>query len=344
MNIGRNNYENYIIEYIEGIMNLEDSESMRGFLSQNPDIADEIEGLKDIRIIARDNPELNKTYFYKDFRFIAEINDKNFEEFCIAFFEGDLDDTSKALLINYIGEEIEKEKTFKAYQSLILKSDNNIRFKSKNRLKKHTIPIYRKYAFYAASIAAAVILAIVLKLNYYQQDVINITSKNTLAHKDKADIISLNKSSNDIKYQKENIKKTKSNYQEIAAVDTNRQSKDDYLLLVSITPMEAKISGISKENQNMILSNELLSKNDILKHSETDKVITLPNQAQKQTNQGNNLLIRALKLGIKGISDLTESNIALSTQTDDEGNLTAFAISAGEFGISRKMNSKLQKN
>jgi hypothetical protein len=317
---------------------------MRVFLINNPDVAEEAEGFKEINISSNELSKINRTTLYKSFSLITEINERNFEELCIAFLEGDVDKATKERILNYIGEDKEKLKVFKLYQSLKFKPDQNIRFQSKNILKKHTISAYRKYTIYAASFAAAIIVAILLNFKLNQPVINNIISENNSETIDKTVIISTEVNPIEVKKQKGDLIKRKSKYLEITAVDSNSQKKIEYIRLASIIPLKAEITGISEDVSETLLTNDILSQNTILNKSEFVDDPAITNQLDKKSKQRDNIIFKALKFGIKGISDLTESNIALSTQTDDEGNLTAFALSAGEFEISKKINSKSQKN
>lgn len=135
MNITRENYEIYVIDYLEGTMSFEMEEAFMDFLSENPDIREEIEGLSSfsdeelpIEEISLDKKGLHRTINDQ------KINLNNYEEFVIAKNEGDLTIESLKDLKNFIAEHPELEKDIKALELTFLKPDTSIVYPDKSLL------------------------------------------------------------------------------------------------------------------------------------------------------------------------------------------------------------------
>jgi hypothetical protein len=342
MKIGRNNYEEYILDFLDGKLNPGDHESMRLFLLNNPEIAEEIEAIKESKIPIISPKLIDKKSLYRDFTNITEIKENNFEELCVAYHEGDLDETAKDRLLSYIENDEQKEKLFSLYHDIRFEADMSIRFNAKNSLKKFRIANYRRYIVYSASVAAAILLLIVLyqrqnstiepvKIAVNKPDQVNQTyiQKESINEK----IVQIKKS------DKVRIKKS----EQIAAIDTNQKVKTEVLRLATLTPINA---GSFKDTVIIISlqpGTKLSSDEEDTSENRDNNILLADVKTQKRNNHKENIFIKALKIGIKGIGDITESNIELSTQTDENGNLTAFALSAGDFEIARTRN-KNQKN
>jgi hypothetical protein len=341
MKIDRHNYEEYIIDFLEGQLNSEGLQAMQLFLQHNPDIEDEVESMRQTELTVDGINYTAKNKLYRKINSITEINEKNFEELCIAYLEGDLDNMFKDRLLNYIEKDKDSKNIFLLYQAIRFKSDTRIQYPNKKLIKKYVIPVYRKILIYGTSVASTIIIALVLILHPDKSiSTSGITSnlKRNDLNVNPIDGIKNNSDRNNSEVLI--IKSSKSD--RLAAIDTNQNFKKDIIRLAVLKPINVSISETVNDT-TLHKKTEIISLATIDNSNNKDNEAILA-ESQQRKRQSDNILIKALKLGVKGISDLTESEIKLSTQTDDEGNLTAFALSAGEFEIARKINSKSQKN
>ncbi len=96
MKINRNNYETFLIDYLDGALDAAMLEELRLFLEANPDIREELDGLKNATLYAEEVRFTEKEKLKKPFlKTIAGIDENNYEEVFIAFYENDLDDERK---------------------------------------------------------------------------------------------------------------------------------------------------------------------------------------------------------------------------------------------------------
>ncbi len=137
MNINRNNYEIWLIDYLDEKLSPSEVEDLQLFLSQNPDIQEEFEDLDDIHLKAEplvfeSKSELRKT----EVAATANINEDNYEEHFLASHENDLSELKEKELKSFLKRNPGLQKEYELHASLILSADNQIKFEGKNQLKK----------------------------------------------------------------------------------------------------------------------------------------------------------------------------------------------------------------
>jgi hypothetical protein len=335
MKIDRNNYEQFMIDYFEGRLSASENEIMKQFLTQNPDIAEEINNSLPGITFDESNKTFSRDKIYNTFSDIVNINELNFEEFCVAYLENDLDRLSRELLLSYITSDPGKKEVFELFQKLKLEANTNIKYPGKQRIKRQVFPIYRTVSYF--SIIAASILLIIMFRNYHSEN--NYKSLNyIIAEKHSLNSSSTIKSVEPIKTKSEkqifNSSKIEPNI--IAVFDTNNPQVQNKVSLAALIPREIIINNKPLEEELTLINT-------------TTKVVAEELVSSKQPEKPSKLVhepfyIRALQFGVKGISNMTESNLALSAQIDKKGNLSEIGISSGGFEISRKLSSNTQKN
>jgi len=339
MEISRSNYENFIIDYIEGTLSAAGYKSMKLFLEKNPDIAKELQEIQNC--VLSDEPEykLDKSMLYKMHSEVHEINDNNFEEFCIAYYEGDLDLKTSEKLRKYVEEDPKRGRTFKLYASIKLLPDMEVRFPSRKSMKKFNISPGRRLYYYSAAAAAIILLAFLYRS--YQSFQINkgFNAQEHITIINNIPIVETESKTKNISF--ENIvDNQKASNNDIAAIDTQNTKNPDYIRLASIVSREALIENNIVSNQGIIESNTIKEEiNDIELISANPEISENKNPGTKNKK----ILIKALRMGIQGLGNLTENNLELIAQSDKDGNIIELGISTGQFEISRKKNSTTQQ-
>jgi hypothetical protein len=164
MKIDRNNYEAYFIDYLDGILSLEEIDLMLDFLNENPDLKEELKGLEHIKIgeSNEDVPAFNQLK-RTDFDH-PEI----FEETCIRAIENELSRQELELFQLHLAQNPEHQKEYELFRSTISEPDALITFENKHQLKKKG-KVYLPFFWYAA--AAVVMLGIFIFLPEKKQPV-----------------------------------------------------------------------------------------------------------------------------------------------------------------------------
>lgn len=136
MEINRNNYEAYLLDLIEGRLNVEDTRRVRDFLLMNPDCAggleeDQLWFLEPETVSFHGKEQLKKEFPNPE----SVLTDSNFDLFSIARIEGDLTREQKAHHAHLVEEDGEKLQEWRAWEQTKLVGET-IRFNRKEQLKK----------------------------------------------------------------------------------------------------------------------------------------------------------------------------------------------------------------
>lgn len=156
--INVHNYEEFAIDYMVGNLSIQEAEAFTAFLAQHPDIADEV------LLFNTDDTEIEQETFSSSSLKMnigeQRINDDNFEEYCIAAMEGDLDAHAEARLEAFIGNDASRRKVKEDFLQTRLQ-DETIVYPHKEDLKKrvHKPLLSRRLLNITASIAAASVFA-----------------------------------------------------------------------------------------------------------------------------------------------------------------------------------------
>lgn len=169
MKITRDNYEEYFIDYLDG--NLSDSqiEEFEAFLIQNPDLRNEVEGLENI-VMAPSKEDYPVKENLKQIDISIPVNDRNFDFFCIAEAEGDLNPAQKNALDAYLSKNPEKKKERDFLFKLKLKPEKDIQFTDKAGLKKSVFFLKRPAVYRTLAFAASIALLIVFYFSFLEND------------------------------------------------------------------------------------------------------------------------------------------------------------------------------
>jgi hypothetical protein len=161
MKINKNNYEHYFLDYLDGNLSDREIQMLEDFLLFNPDLRGELEGTEKI-ILSPESIVFDQKEFLKKPDLSLPVNENNFEDFCIARAEGDLNDKQHTGLIKYSKEHPGTEKLFILFARLHLTPDLSIVFPGKEKLKRTIILISREILYPLLSIAAAVTFMLIL--------------------------------------------------------------------------------------------------------------------------------------------------------------------------------------
>lgn len=150
--INRNNYEAYLMDYIDGKLNAVEVSEVLLFLEQNPHIQEELNGLKEIHLSEQDLPgpdfSLLMKPTYKDEK-------QKFETLIISKLEGEISEENSSILQK--GLLIYPELTHDIYlfEQTKLTPDTSIVFPNKHALKKGgwAVPLWQNGYSRAAAIA-----------------------------------------------------------------------------------------------------------------------------------------------------------------------------------------------
>ncbi|OFX18679.1 MAG: hypothetical protein A2033_02655 [Bacteroidetes bacterium GWA2_31_9] len=247
MNINRDNYEQFFIDYYDQNLSKSQIEELFLFIETNADAKEEFFAYSPEMTLAPENISFDAKIQLKQIDDDTIVSANNFDKFCIAQLDGDLNNKQKVDFEKFISDKPDYSKEFNLYKKTILKADESIVYTRKYALKhfvlkseKSSIKTNRIYWF-ASAVAASILLYFMLKINNSEQE--KIISDNT----------------NNIKF--ENLDSLLNQYQ------TNNQIANNNTETNNIVAEEAPVIERKKENikkiqpiQNFSAQNEVLAK------------------------------------------------------------------------------------
>ncbi len=160
MEISRQNYEQYFVDYLDGKLNDEQVGVLMSFLEFNPDLNEEFSDIEKMCLAPDETAFSGKAKLLKSESDLTEAFIlKDFDMYCISSMENDIADEDEEILQGIIGDDPDREDTYMLYRSTRLLPDESILYPGKARLKKRFITIpYRIILPAAAAVAALVII------------------------------------------------------------------------------------------------------------------------------------------------------------------------------------------
>lgn len=153
MEITRQNYEAYFIDYLEGNLDEKLVDRFIEFLQKNPDLKEELKLFESLTVLPETATFSKKNKLYKD-KFDVE---DEFNQAAIAHLEGNLNPKTKREFETYLSTHPDKQDDLNLFSKTILKADTEITFANKNKLYKRTKG--KIVLFWAGRVAAVLVLA-----------------------------------------------------------------------------------------------------------------------------------------------------------------------------------------
>ena len=154
MEINKNNYEAYFIDYLEGNLDERLVDDFIEFLQQNQDLKEELSLFETVSIEPENISFNKKENLYKE----KYDSEKEFNQAAIASLEKDISEKEKVEFDNYILAHPEKKNDVSLFAKTKLLADESIVFNKKNRLYHYSIG--RTVLFWSGRIAAILVLAL----------------------------------------------------------------------------------------------------------------------------------------------------------------------------------------
>lgn len=155
------NYEEYVIDYLEGTLNGDVLESFQVFLLAHPEIAAEIEDMAeaDLELQADEQVSFDASSLKVNVTAVGSIHADNYEEHFAESAGNFLNNQQENELQDFMEANPALEKDFQLYQMTALKPDMAVRFDGKQDLKR-PIPLWETAPRFAYRAAAILIVAL----------------------------------------------------------------------------------------------------------------------------------------------------------------------------------------
>jgi len=362
MLVNRENYEFFVMDYLDGKLSARDNELFTRFLNDHPDILEEVMNIGQIRLLPGDFIFPDKDLLKKGIKQESvNISHTEYGDYCIAYLEGDLLPSEINDFEIYLKRYPHKRKELELFRKVYLKPDTSIEFASKSKLKKLTIYQKRIRIISSLSTAAAILILAIIFIqpgfDYFKH---LITGRNQL--KDfKNEIISgngslkddeielLNQSSEqDIKEQKnlltpQHIYTIQPKDEEIVKKIEEIPSEDliirEKVLLKPVSSIQAYLEMQAHPSPDRLLS---IPKRNLITSEEYLTIIEFAGDRLKKdviqkisVSKEHNLTFWDLAYtGFNGLDKISEGSYALNREIDEKGSVRRIMFETPVIGLS----------
>ena len=140
MSINIDNYELFVIDYLDGNLDEMKTQEMKTFLLLNPNIAEEMEGIEDVMLREENSVLLDSSFIdtikKQEIFAVNNISEENYQHFFIAYLENDLQNNEADGLQNFLKTNTALQVEFDQQQSIKFDADKSIVFAHKEDLIK----------------------------------------------------------------------------------------------------------------------------------------------------------------------------------------------------------------
>jgi hypothetical protein len=166
------NYESYFVRSVDGDLDVSEKREMLLFLQAYPQYSLAFELFQKTRLKPDLSIQFTDKNVLKDVSICAVdgIDKDNFEEYFVAFHEGDLNETSMELVNRFIAENPHTKHAFDLLAQTFVNADPSIVFEDKDSLKQSIAiaPKRRIVYFQRVAVAATLVFAFMFSWNYYK--------------------------------------------------------------------------------------------------------------------------------------------------------------------------------
>lgn len=346
--INLTNYEIYFLDYAEGQLDREATAELMEFVSQHPQLKDELDNFSVLCLPDENDLALPFNSLLKDDRVfnLKEINESNDAYWFAAYYEGDLDENQKNIIKNYVRVNEERKMDFETYLHARLPIEA-VHYPHKKSLKHFDLNRFRKPVIYSA---AAVITAFLLvsrlshqNIPYSQQNGVHTELSVTLPSSKTEPLVDAAKNPNSIiaSVTKNTVPKTEETINELNHLE--RSSDIASLPAIDIVGIYTQIpaSIVTKTTDYVQIYQDVLLRNQLQEYAIYEEM-TLADRIFYKAKQFLGREAGSIpritfydmaRYGIDGFNELTGNDVALKRSTDEKGNLLAFAFGNENFRI-----------
>ena len=134
MKINRKNYELFFVDYLDGKLSHSDQLELMAFLSVNPDLEEELNMVRDIKIEPENISFSAKNSLKKNEA--TEISIEKFQELCVSKIEKTISSSDEALLTAHLQKHPELIKDLQLFELTLLRPDLSVTAPNKENLKQ----------------------------------------------------------------------------------------------------------------------------------------------------------------------------------------------------------------
>lgn len=339
MEINRNNYEQYLIDYIDGTLSDKESRLLLEFLDKNPELKEEMERIGTYRLEPDSTEFPGKDSLKQSLFKLMRQKGLTFQEFCAASVEGDLEPREQELLMQFVGEDAIRVHDLELMKKAVLRPGTGIVFEEKKSLKK-PIPLYARRSFHAMAVVAAAV--VLFMLVFRQQDGSIPAGSPATAGKvasgarEKIEIQRLaSRTSEGIRVANPNIQPATRSVTQVAGPE--RLPETGLIALISARPaVRISTNTIPSGTKLMGAPGPGGKKQEAYLRPEEYLAGLIRKSLDEGTAPGKDqsVLLNLADAGFRKLEELTDEDFQFKRKFDEQGNLRRLTLETPLFGIS----------
>jgi hypothetical protein len=341
MTINQNNFEAYLLDYLEGNLNPLLTADLMAFLTENPEFEKYLPDYDSRISISNPLEYTQKNHLKKDFADIPEITTENFDEFCIAACEGLLKESELNRIARYISGDADRQNNMALIRKLKLQPDSTILFTGKSRLKKSLArsPALR-YLYYAVGLAASVAFIIMLAVSRHPATPIRATLPvNTAPSTSSLQIIQDAGADEALAEKQTRVQPKRARSSEAVSItspaaDQQPEPFRETIAMTLLNPItktagasNIEIPSISQQLSLVRPGQSLSVKSSAVKSADSFTGTFLGSLIAKVN------LWKTAETAIQGFNYLTETQLSIDKTTDEGGKLTGLLLGMESYAI-----------
>jgi len=153
MEINRNNYEAYFIDYLEGVLDEKLVDSFIDFIKLNPDLKEELDLFESVSAMPETISFEKKNTLYKE----KYDSEQEYNKAAVAILEEDISAEEKVEFEIYLAEHPEKKEDAALFSKTKVQADESIIFNKKDKLYRKSLG--KIVLMWSSRVAAVLVLA-----------------------------------------------------------------------------------------------------------------------------------------------------------------------------------------
>lgn len=359
MEFSHQNYELYALDFLEGNLSPEDEEKFRNFLTSNPDLKQIILSGEDLSLSPGKTIYPNKEFLKRTTADLIQTIPKSDLE-CISLLEEKVhQDNSIEIMLSSLKNSSDRELLL-LYKKTILKPGNE-KFLAKSNLKK-PIPV-RKQFYWWGSVAAILVLALMIRILFVSgpvQEIVSDNSGNNIVvpaqNSNRETPVSVGvvpeeteSSSGFYSVEGQSIVPAITENKTVTALDESQALSSKAIpaeeIYAQLTPLSLALPQTSPPDNQLkppvIYIPRVLTQQDLLaleNYTIEDFHIKLLDM-NPPVNPGGKKFISAMKSTVELVTALTGGNMNINTSYNNSGRLTSFDLTSEHLKFSTHRKS-----
>ena len=362
----RENYEYFVVDYLEGNLCARDMIDFKSFLNLNPDLNNKITSFNELILFPADKQFHDKKSLKKtNSDLLKRIPQNGFN--CISYLENDLSPDESHNFEDQLIKNHDLQELLKNFEKLILKPAP-VYYTHKKQLKKPVVLFHKRLLWIPYAAASVIFILFLMKTVFFKtvpEEKVTLLETpaqqengNSPTDKDQSTGSLLNENSTiapgeSLHSGPENaivfISKTQPSIDNNTTVYTDAEISARILISQSISDLKSKMGTIPIKKFNLPalqaptiyipedLNTQVLAAFEAYTIEDFHVKLVKP---ASNTETRPPMLVSIANAGIKGANKLTGGNMKLNTVSDNKGKLTAFAFNSKGLKISSDLRKK----